>query len=586
MSFRPLLAVVIVLLVLVSGCIGGKTTTPSKGTPSGTSQSATASQVQNSTTLNSVPPWEYKNAKVIKGATLRDVNPNLHWKEMGVYTGGVYLTYSNGIVTVNFTGVVRNGKAKAAEVLEEVPNEKPSVINITVIVNGKVVDLTSPPVEVYAYPKIYSGHFGYPHSGWLILYRIPVNESSFNLTLISRFNYREYTSLYNPEWSFDVPVLLGAVPVVQDSSLNLNYELSGEKLVIPAYSILSGTGTLESFNDWEGLRYAYIYPNLVAKNVSVGGFNVTMVFLGNWYSDDTYKKLVNVTRIGLHTFAEYTGYDTKGSVWYVQHPYLVNSYVSLTKNAVYLKRYPDSASVFYVLYKDWLLWSNGSLSPSLANFLGMWPIFVSMRGSNPQYAEEFVKSMGSYALSYKSNLTLAQAISRNESENIVFGRGFFVLRSLSAVIGNESMVKAYRVIFGKYSRRAGVNSLDTGTLQRIFENVSGQKLGWFFDEWFKTNLVPSYNVQDLKDLKLENGSAHRLTFRLVDSSNFTMPVEVAVYDSSGTVIGKKTAWVRNGLGEVSFVLDKRPVRIVVDPGDPILNPRVQTTVSGILIFVN
>ncbi|WP_297487265.1 hypothetical protein [Thermococcus sp.] len=239
--------------------------------------------------------------------------------------------------------------------------------------------------------------------------------------------------------------------------------------------------------------------------------------------------------------------------------------------------------MFYVLYKDWLLWSKGSLSPSLANFLGMWPIFVSMRETNPQYAEEFVKSMGSYAISYKSNLTLAQAISRNESENIAFGRGFFVLRSLSAIIGNESMIKAYRTIFKKYSHRAGANGVDAGTLQRIFENVSGQKLGWFFEEWFKTNLVPSYTV---KDLKLENGSTYRLTFKLVDSSNFTMPVEIAVYDSNGTIIGKKTVWVKNGLGRVSFVLDKRPVKIVVDPNDFILNPKLQTTVSGVSVFVN
>ncbi|WP_297509026.1 hypothetical protein [Thermococcus sp.] len=572
---RPILAVVIILLVLVSGCIGGKTSTTSTGTSSGTSQ------IQTSATSHSVPPWEYGNAKVIKGATVRSID--FHWKEMGVYTGNLYLTYSRGIVTVNFTGVMRNDRAKAIEVLEEVPNEKPSVINITVIVNGKVVDLASPPVEVYAYPKVYRGHFGYPHSGWLVLYRIPVNESIFNLTLISRFDYGKYTSMYNPEWALAVPVILGAVPVVHNLSLNIHYTIPGENLVIPAYGIFSGSGTLRNFNELGNLRYAYIYPNLVVKNVSVGSFNITMVFLGNWYSGDTYEKLVNVTRIGLNTFAEYTGYDAKGRVWYVQHPYLANSYASLTKNAVYLKRYLDYGSVFYVLYEDWLLWSNGLLSPSLVNFMGMWPIFVSMRETNPQYAREFVKFMDSYALGYTSNLTLAQAISGNESGNIVFGRGFFVLRSLSAIIGNESMAKAYRVIFKKYSRRAGVNSLDTGTLQRIFENVSGQRLDWFFEEWFKTNLVPSYNV---KDLKLENGSAYRLTFRLVDSSGFTMPVEIAVYDSNGTAIVKKTVWVRKGLGDVDFVLDKRPLEIVVDPGDFILNPKVQTTVNGVSVFVN
>ncbi len=581
MGSRPILAVIIILVVLVSGCIGGKTSTTSTSTPSEVSQTATASQVKTSTTSHSVPPWEYKNAKVINGATIRDID--FHWREMGAYTGNLYVTYSKGIVTVNFTGVMRNGKAKAIEVLEEVPNEKPSVINITVIVNGKVVDLASSPVEVHAYPKIYRGHFGYPHSGWLVLYRIPVNESIFNLTLISRFDYGKYISMYNPEWALAVPVILGAVPVVHNLSLNLHYSIPGENLVIPAYGIFSGSGTLEKFNELGNLRYAYIYPDLVVKNVSVRGFNVTMVFLGNWYSGDTYEKLVNVTRIGLNTFAEYTGYDAKGRVWYVQHPYLANSYASLTQNAVYLKRYLDYSSVFYVLYENWLLWSRSFLSPSLVNFLGMWPIFVSMKENNPQYAQEFVNFMDSYALSYTSNLTLAQAISGNESENIVFGRGFFVLRSLSAVIGNESIVKAYRVIFGKYSRRVRANSVDVGTLQRVFENVSGQRLGWFFDEWFKTNLVPNYNVQNLK---LENGSTYRLAFRLVDSSGFTMPIEVAVYDSSGTVIGKKRVWVRNGLGEMSFVLDKRPARIVVDSGDFILNPKLQTTIKGISVFVN
>jgi hypothetical protein len=525
-----------------------------------------------------VPPWNYKNAKVTRGVSFREVWSNLTRAQ--TYAGNVSLSYSNGIVTVNFTGVVRKAKSGVFEVMEEVPNEKPSAINVTVLVNGKAVDLASPPVEVHAYPKMYNTHFGYPHSGWLIVYRIPVNGSNFRLTLISRFNYRDYTSTYNPEFSILVPVLLGAVPVAEDFNMTLHYDINGEKLVIPGYGVFSGSGSLGNFNNPDYLRYAYIYPEIVLKNVRVRGFNVTMVFLKNWYSNDTYDELVNTTKVGLDTFAEYTGYSVNGSVWYVQHPYLLNSQVSNVWNVVYLKRFLDYGSVTDVLYMDWLVWSRKFIPMELSNFLSMWEVFVSLKKVNPTYAGEFVKFMDSYALSYTSNVTLAQALSKNEFGVVVFGRGFFVLRSLSAIIGNESMVRAFRAIFRDYKE---AHNMSAETLERIFENASGQRLGWFFDEWFKTNLVPNYNVQDLK---LENGSTYRLSFKLVDSSGFTMPVKVAVYDSNGTVIGEKTVWVRNGLGRVTFDLEKRPAKVVVDSGNFILNPKVQTTIDGISVLVN
>ncbi|WP_457742166.1 hypothetical protein [Thermococcus sp.] len=571
MRSRSLVAALLILVVLVSGCIGGKS--PATSTPSRTS----TTNVQ--TSAQFVPPWEYKNAKVIRGESLREVWYNLSWVK--TFTGNISLSYSNGIVTVNFTGIVR-GDSNVLEVMEEVPDEKPSAINVTVILNGKTLNLTSSPIEVYAYPKMYNSYFGRSHSGWLILYRIPVNGSVFHLTVISKFNYRDYTSSYNPELALFVPVLLGAVPVVEDFNATLHYRIQGEKLVIPGYGAFSGSGSIENFDNPNYLRYAYIYPEVVLKNVRIRDFNVTMVFLKNWYSNGTFEKLTNATRTGLEVFAEYTGYRAGGNVWYVQHPYLLNSQVSSIENAVYLKRYLDYGSLSDVLYEDWLVWSGKVLPLRLVNFLSMWEVFVSMKRINPDYAREFLNSMDSYALRYTSNVTLAQALSGavHEQGGVIFGRGFFVLRSLSSIIGNESMLRAYRLIFKTYG---GTQNVSVTNLERIFENVSGEKLGWFFDEWFNTNLVPSYSV---RDLRLENSSTYRLTFKLVDSSGFTMPVEVAVYDSNGTIIGKETVWVMKGLGRAVFSLKERPTKVVVDPGDFILNPKVQTTIEGISVFIN
>ena len=97
MSSKPLLAAILIFVVLASGCIGGKTPTTSTSAPSGNSQTATISPVQISTTLPSVPSWEYRNAKVIRGVTIRDID--FHWQDMGEYAGNVYLTYAKGVVT-------------------------------------------------------------------------------------------------------------------------------------------------------------------------------------------------------------------------------------------------------------------------------------------------------------------------------------------------------------------------------------------------------------------------------------------------------------------------------------------------------
>lgn len=99
---------------------------------------------------------------------------------------------------------------------------------------------------------------------------------------------------------------------------------------------------------------------------------------------------------------------------------------------------------------------------------------------------------------------------------LVYQKGAWVLHMLRAQIGTDTFWTGIREYYARYRN----SNASTDDLRRVMEEVSGQKLDWFFDQWLNRNYSPalagswSYDPATKKvviDLtQTQAGSAYRL----------------------------------------------------------------------------
>ncbi|AAL82189.1 aminopeptidase [Thermococcus litoralis DSM 5473] len=159
---------------------------------------------------------------------------------------------------------------------------------------------------------------------------------------------------------------------------------------------------------------------------------------------------------------------------------------------------------------------------------------------------------------------------------VEYYKGAFVFRSLQFVLGNETFFEGLRELL----RECHGKECNLTDVQNVFEKVSGQDLDWFFKEWFYTAKVPDYEVKNLT--VTQKNSKYSLTFEIVDKSNFTMPLEVEVITPKEKLV--KKVWIR-GEAKVSFELNDKPLKIILDPNEWMVNENKKDNVKGIEIII-
>lgn len=165
-----------------------------------------------------------------------------------------------------------------------------------------------------------------------------------------------------------------------------------------------------------------------------------------------------------------------------------------------------------------------------------------------------------------------------EAWYIRYFKGPYILRSLRFLVGDQK----FRQIFHTVLEECHGSYCDYRDFIRISEKVYGDDLSWFFNEWFNTTEVPDYNVTVLKITQA--GDTYNLTFTINDANDFKMPVPVRIYMENGEYVDERV-WV-NGTATVSLELPDKPVKIVIDPEEVIVNVNREFRLSDIWIKVD
>lgn len=111
---------------------------------------------------------------------------------------------------------------------------------------------------------------------------------------------------------------------------------------------------------------------------------------------------------------------------------------------------------------------------------------------------------------------------------VIHGKGYSIISALDCVLGEALFDRICRRCLKEFAgRRLGLHEF-----RAVCEQESGQELGWFFEQWVKSNKYLSYKIASKKCKK--KGDAYISEIEIRCLGNLKMPVPVAAHFEDGT----------------------------------------------------
>ncbi|BAV04267.1 aminopeptidase N [Filimonas lacunae] len=208
-------------------------------------------------------------------------------------------------------------------------------------------------------------------------------------------------------------------------------------------------------------------------------------------------------------------------------------------------------------------WSNLTVNESFANYSEtMWKEF---KYGKDEGAEQNYDDMQGYLHSGSDNKDLVRFYYRTHEDMfdaVSYNKGGRILHMLRHYIGDSAFFKSLNL----YLTQNKFKSAETHQLRMAFEEITGQDLNWYFNQWYYGSGHPhldiSYNYNDTA-----KKATVYITQMQVSNKVFRMPVDIDIYN--GTLKKRYTVWISNKADTFSFAVPAKPELINVD-GDKIL----------------
>lgn len=181
-------------------------------------------------------------------------------------------------------------------------------------------------------------------------------------------------------------------------------------------------------------------------------------------------------------------------------------------------------------------WANLWLNEGFATF--MEAVFIENERGHAAYLTEIRQDQYTYfiedELKYRRPLVYDRYQSPNDLlDATTYKKGAFVIHMLREQVGDEIFWKA----LNRYLNRYKYQVVDTSDLQRVFEETSGQKLDWFFDQWVYKAGYPELRVRSSYDERRKQLILDVEQTQQADDITpavFRLPVDVGIITANGT----------------------------------------------------
>jgi hypothetical protein len=117
-------------------------------------------------------------------------------------------------------------------------------------------------------------------------------------------------------------------------------------------------------------------------------------------------------------------------------------------------------------------------------------------------------------------------------------------------------------------RQKSGQAVPTSRFQKLAEDVSGQSLKWFFDQWVNKTELPRLKLENITATKHNEGWQVQGRLVQLGSTTFRLPIDLAIDTKNGRE--KQRLWIEKKAADFEFRTRHEPRTLMVDPDYEVL----------------
>ena len=188
-------------------------------------------------------------------------------------------------------------------------------------------------------------------------------------------------------------------------------------------------------------------------------------------------------------------------------------------------------------------------------------LIKEQRGQGVNYRRSTIQKFTDF-VNPENDFPLSKFISRHDapSEAIGYGKTLMMFHMLRIKVGDKNFIKAFQHFY----RNNKFKKASFDDIRKSFEEVTGKKLKWFFNQWVNRTGAPKLSLQNVTEQKLETAHIVKITLEQTQKEEpFILDVPIAIVTKDETVT--KVFHMTKRKEDFLFTVKHKPYKILVDP---------------------
>ncbi len=214
-------------------------------------------------------------------------------------------------------------------------------------------------------------------------------------------------------------------------------------------------------------------------------------------------------------------------------------------------------------------WSNLTLNEGFANYSEyLWNEYkYGKNEANRHREEELVGYLSTVSFGQAHDLIdFHYANKENMFDAHSYNKGGLILHMLRNYVGDD----AFYASLNLYLKKHAYQSVEVHDLRLAFEEVTGEDLNWFFNQWFLDDGHPTLSYTSEYDMQ---SKSINLSFKQSQKNGyphvFILPIDIDIHKADGTIESHRI-WMNEREQEFSIPANRKPALVIVDPNRVLL----------------
>ncbi|MDQ6889475.1 MAG: M1 family metallopeptidase [Bacteroidota bacterium] len=203
-------------------------------------------------------------------------------------------------------------------------------------------------------------------------------------------------------------------------------------------------------------------------------------------------------------------------------------------------------------------WSNITLNESFADYSEtLWDTYRYGKDAGDEHIEENRQTYLSNPANFTKDLVRFYYSNKEDVfDQVSYPKGGSILHMLRSYVGDSAFFKSLNLYLNTYKFK----NAEAHQLRLVFEQVTGQDLNWFWNQWYFGSGQPDLTI----NYDYNNGKARVIIDQTQETGKlFKLPMAIDVY-SDGANKKRYRVWAENKADTFYFPSAKKPSLINVD----------------------